>query len=123
MLFVLEALTYSSHIFWGLSLVSRVYRSLLYLCGTRLNYAIIPFMAFDARVNIVARTLLAAASSSGLSAALYFWLAPLLAPRLGLISPTDSFPWWGPSTIKLIESILLSTTKLSNGTLFNFIIN
>ena len=81
-------------------------------------------MALNVRVNMIARTFLAAASSSLLSAAFYFWLAPLLAPRLALISrPADSFPWWGLTTVKFMESILLSTTTLSNGMSLNFEVN
>jgi hypothetical protein len=80
-------------------------------------------MLLNARVDMVARSFLAAASSSLLSAAFYFWLAPLLTPTLGPISrPADSFPWWAPAIVKVIESILLSTTTLSNGMPFNFIV-
>lgn len=68
------------------------------------------------RVKSVSRPLVAAATSSLLSAAVYFWLAPLLAPSLSAISrPVDSFPWWAPAVVKLVEAILLSTTSLANG--------
>jgi hypothetical protein len=68
-------------------------------------------------VDSISRTLTAAVSSSIVSAAFYFWLAPLLAPALSPISrPADSFPWWAPATVKLFESILLSTTTLANRT-------
>jgi hypothetical protein len=67
------------------------------------------------RVETFSRPLFAAISSSVLSAALYFWLAPLLAPSLrGISRPVDTFPWWTPAAGKLIESTLLATTTLAN---------
>ena len=92
------------------------WESCLFTSRHKGNYTIISIMILNARVKMVARTFLAAASSSLLSAVFHFSLAPLLAPRLALISrPAGSFPWWAPATVKLIESILLSTTNLSNG--------
>ena len=70
------------------------------------------------RVDVLTRNLLAAISSSILSAAVYYWLAPFLSPTLSRISRrVDSFPWWAPAIVKLVESALLSTTTLSNRTL------
>jgi hypothetical protein len=72
-------------------------------------------MAINPRANVIGRTLLAAISSSVLSAGVYFWLAPLLAPSLsGISRPAESFPWWAPAAVKLIESVILSSTSLSN---------
>jgi hypothetical protein len=74
-----------------------------------------PFMAMT-RIGVFGRTVLTALLNVLLSAAIFLWLTPMLAPTLSVISrPADSFPWWAPALVKLFESILLSTTTLSNG--------
>ena len=81
-------------------------------------------MAITVRVDAVSHRLLAAVSTSVLSATLYIWLTPLLCPALSLISrPIDFFPWWVPATVKLFELVLLSTTSLSNRILFHRLTN
>jgi hypothetical protein len=68
------------------------------------------------RIGLFGRTLLTALLNVLLSAAIFLWLTPMLAPTLSVISrPADSFPWWAPALVKLFESVLLSTTTLSNG--------
>jgi len=68
------------------------------------------------RVRVFGRIFLTALLNVVLSAGTFLWLMPMLAPTLSVISrPADSFPWWAPAAVKLFESILLSTTTLSNG--------
>jgi hypothetical protein len=75
----------------------------------------ITFMAMT-RIGLFGRTFLTALLNVLLSAAIFLWLTPMLAPTLSVISrPAESFPWWAPALVKLFESVLLSTTTLSNG--------
>jgi hypothetical protein len=69
------------------------------------------------RVLRAARALVAGIASSAIASTAYLWLTPLLAPALSLVSrPRDSFPWWAPAAVKLVESLLLSITCLANRT-------
>ena len=68
-----------------------------------------------ARVERALRAVLAGLASSALTAAAFIWLKPLFAPTLSLVSrPRDSFPFWAPAALKLIESVLLFATGLEN---------
>lgn len=74
-------------------------------------------MKFHNQGKEVGRTLLAAFLSTILSTGGFLLLAPILAPRLNVISrPIESLPWWAPAAQKLFESTLLSVATLSNRT-------
>jgi len=69
------------------------------------------------RVERALRAVLAGLASSALTAAAFTWLKPLFPSSLSLVShPRDSFPFWAPAAVKLIESILLFATRLENRT-------